>query len=162
MRLKAIVRRGAGYARRRDRSQYEYTRSRHPNVTEAQIGREARGCFQGCFAAILVFISFGLGFAFVESGWRAMTSWQAGGEIQLICGVSWLILNCCVLYFILNRKQPEQSDGSEIERDSSRGIDTKYLIGCCHKCAQKLEFPACGLGTEIQCPTCGSTIVLSL
>ncbi len=35
--------------------------------------------------------------------------------------------------------------------------EPKYLTCLCDHCSQRLEFPAEGVGTKIQCPTCGQT-----
>lgn len=39
--------------------------------------------------------------------------------------------------------------------------DGEYLTCSCNHCEQHLEFPAEGVGTEIQCPTCGMAVVLT-
>lgn len=160
MSLKGIIRRGAGYARRRDNSRYSRNiRASTPNTAGVVPGMDTTGCCFGCFAAFLFFFSFGIGLRLVDTGWEMVKNGDGIG--RLVSGVIWLIFNCWLVYLILNRKPPEQ-EANKLEKqcDNNQLDEPKYLICSCDNCDQQLEFPSYGIGSEIQCPTCGWNMVL--
>lgn len=142
MSLKGIIRRGAGYARRRDRSRY-YRPS--PGYSDSH----TPGC-GGCILIILSPLWFIIGVGSVLNGVLGLFGVDDCHPGLLLVGVfvlgfGWLIYQ--------NTFVPP---ATPIPTAKSAMLWKCY----CNHCPQELEFRPRELGTEIQCPSCGLITML--
>jgi hypothetical protein len=164
MSLKRIVYRGGGYARRRDRSRYAGT----PGLTleeEARVNKEMAGCFRGCFGGCMVvcflFILLGLGARLIQAYSEGLPIPFGDQLLAILGGVfAVLLLLCFVAYYRAKHRRLQSHVLQPISQqpENPQSVPSgkgDYLKCPCRHCKQSLEFPGHGVGTTIECPTCG-------